>query len=70
MGEERALQGWHIAGQAWQPGHGTVAKCSFHNPYVGKPGPFPSWNRDFGVTKGSGGIGLSWDIRLSPDIRL
>ena len=27
-------------------------------------------NRNFGVTKGSGGIGLSWDIRLWGDIRL
>ena len=33
-------------------------------------GLFPARNRDFGVTKGSGGIGLSWDIRLWGDIRL
>ena len=28
-------------------------------------GPFPHRNRDFGVTKGSGGIGLSGDSRTS-----
>ena len=33
-------------------------------------GPFPTRNRDFGVTKGSGGIGHSWDIRLWGGIRL
>ena len=62
-----------------QPGHGSVVKrlrlkpsweCEWARLRGRLLGPFPSWNRDFGVTKGSGDIGLSWDIRLSPDIRL
>ena len=42
-------QSAHLITQPWEV-HGSRG-CHL--------GPFPSWNRDFGVTKGSGGIGLS-----------